>query len=532
MRSPQQDGSDGGKAVPHADRVAETIGDALRLAARQRPGAVALIDGDDPTRRWTFAELEAEALRTARALQGRFRPGEHIAVWAPNRPEWTFLQFGAALAGLVLVTVNPALRAAEVHDVLERSDSVAVFVEPTYRGTDLVGVVESVRTDLPALREVWSFAHWDDLLGHGDGAGDLPVVEPDSTCQIQYTSGTTGAPKGAMITHRGMTVNARLYAAMVGARDSDVWVNAMPLFHTAGCGLATLGALQSGGAQLLIPGFDAGLVLDLIESERGTLLLQVPTMLIRLLDAQADRPRDVASWRISSLGGAPVAPELVRRAQEELGLAVAIGFGQTESSPYITHTVLDDPHPEWQRTVGRPMSGIEVRITVPGGKDEVPTGEVGEICTRSVCVMRGYYGDPHATAAAIDTDGWLHTGDLGCIDERGYLRMAGRLKDMIIRGGENIYPREIEDVLLEHPGVDEVAVVGVPDPEWGETVAAFVRSQCGVSDHELDAFCRARLATFKVPRVWRVVSEFPQTASGKIQKFQLARQLGAEPAAT
>ncbi|GAA3223554.1 AMP-binding protein [Pseudonocardia petroleophila] len=502
---------------------AGTVGEALVLAAARHPDAVALVDGADPARRWTFGELEAESRRAARGLLARFAPGEHVAVWAPNRPEWIVLQFGAALAGLVLVTVNPALRAAEVHDVLERSDAVGVVVEGSYRGTDLVATVESGRARLPALREVWSFARWDELLA-GDG-GDLPVVDPGSTCQIQYTSGTTGAPKGAMITHRGMARNGALYATTIGAGRDDVWVNAMPLFHTAGCGLATLGAVQTGGAQVLVPGFDADLVLDLLQGQRGTLVLQVPTMLVRLAEAQAARPRDLSTWRLTTLGGAPVAPELVRRAQDELGVAVAIGFGQTESSPYITHTLPDDPHPAWERTVGPPMDGIEVRVTVPGTAEEAAPGEVGEICTRSACVMRGYYRDPDATAAAIDAGGWLHTGDLGRFDEHGYLQVAGRLKDMIIRGGENVYPREVEDVLLEHPAVDEVAVVGAPDPEWGETVAAFVRSERGVTGAELEAFCRARLASFKVPRVWRVVDGFPQTASGKIQKFQLAARL-------
>ncbi|WP_300010549.1 AMP-binding protein [Pseudonocardia sp.] len=502
-----------------------TIGEALRAAARHRPDAPALVegrsDGREP-RRWTYAELADESTRVARALLATFSPGDRVAVWATNRPEWILLQMGAALAGIVLVTVNPAYRDSEVAYVLRQSRAHGVFVEPAVRSRDLLAVAHRVAADLPTLHTVVSLDDWAGFLGAAGSTG-LPSVDPGEPAQIQYTSGTTGFPKGALLSHGGLALNGRVYAETIGAGPGDVWVNPMPLFHTAGCGLVTLGVLQTGGCHVLPPGFDADLMLDLFERHRGTVLLSVPTMLIRMLDAQLARPRDIGAWRLATLGGAPVPTELVRRAERELGVAVGIGFGQTEASPYITHTVPDDPHPAWSETVGRPLPGAEVKIVDPGTGETVPTGATGEICTRGRCVMLEYFDDDAATAGAIDGDGWLHTGDVGSLDDHGYLRVSGRIKDLIIRGGENVYPREVEDVLYGHAAVAHVAVVGLPDAHWGEIVAAFVQPREGrtVDVAELEALCRSTLASYKVPRVWEVVDGFPQTASGKIQKFVL-----------
>lgn len=505
-----------------------TVAEAVMKAARTWPEATALVDGGDTTQRWTFASLYAEARRAARAVASCFAPGEHVAVWSSNRPEWIVLEFAAALAGVTLVTVNPAFGPGEVAFVLSRSEAAGVFIEPAYRGKDLRSILAEVSGELPALRMVVGFEEWDDFAGRQADAGSRPLPGPLDIAQIQYTSGTTGFPKGAQLTQRGLAANGYLYASAIDARPGDVWVNPMPLFHTAGCGLATLGALQTGGTQVLVRSFDPDVVLDLLEGERGTVSLMAPTMLIRVLDAQAARPRDVSAWRLVTLGGTPVPPDLLRRAEREAGVQTAIGFGQTEASPYITHTRPRDPNPAWAETVGQPMPNIAVRIVDPATNRTVPAGVAGEICARSICVMPGYYNDPDATSAVIDADGWLHTGDLGTMDEQGYVRVSGRLKDMIIRGGENIYPREIEHVLFEHPAVADVSVVGVPDPEWGETVAAFVRCSRPVTPEELREFCQARIASFKVPRIWRFVAEFPQTASGKIQKYALREQLAAE----
>jgi fatty-acyl-CoA synthase len=502
-----------------------SIGDALRTAAARWPNCVALVNGDREAgarRRWTFAELLADAEVVARALLQRFAPGEHVAMWSANRPEWVLVEFGAALAGLTLVTVNPAYLAEELAFVMEQSRARGIIVQDRYRNRDLVAVSEQVRMTLGGLREVIPLSSWPEFTNRGDTARQLPQVKPDDIAQIQYTSGTTGAPKGARLTHRNLANNGRIYARTIGAGEADVWINPMPMFHTAGCGLCTLGALQTGGRHVLPPGYDSGHMLRLVEEERGTIVLCVPTMLIRMLDEPAMSHRDLSSWRLVTLGGAPVPPELVRTAQER-GLAVTIGHGQTEASPYLTHTLPNDPNPDWVSTVGRPLPQTELKIVNPYTGAIVPRGATGEICARGYSIMKDYFDNPAATSSAIDSEGWLHTGDLGSLDMHGYCRVQGRLKDMIIRGGENIYPREVEDVLYAHPAILEASVVGIPDRVWGEAPVAFVQLKPGHQSaaQELTDFCRAKLASYKVPRTWRIVEQFPQTASGKIQKFML-----------
>jgi fatty-acyl-CoA synthase len=512
--------------APHDDApwAERTIGGALDEALRRWGDATALVaPGDDGLRQtWTFAELRHDAECVGRALLQRFTPGEHVAIWAANRPEWVLVEFGAALAGLTLVTVNPAYRVAELTHVLHQSRARGVLVQPQHRGVDLLATLQSARRDLPELREVVDLSRWDEFLA--SAADDaLPTVAPEDIAQIQYTSGTTGFPKGAMLPHRGLVAVSRMFAEVNEASPEEVWVNPMPMFHTAGCGLATLGALQTGGTHVLPGAFDPAQMLELIQTEHANLMLSVPTMLIRMLDEQALRPRDVSSWRLSMLGGAPIAPELIRRAREQLGVVVTIGFGQTEASPYLTHTRPADPNPRWMETVGPPLPGTEICIVDPASGNTLPSGVVGEICARGPGLMIGYFDDPDGTARALDADGWLHTGDLGSLDDDGYVRVQGRLKDMIIRGGENIYPREIEDVLLGHPDVADVSVVGIPDAEMGETVAAFFRPVAGRTPDpdSLAKFCRERLAPYKTPRIWQCIDEFPQTASGKIQKYVL-----------
>lgn len=469
------------------------------------------------------------AQERAWALLEKFRPGDFVAIWAPNCPEWVLLELGAALAGVTLVTINPAYRASELAHVLRQSEAKGLILIPEYRGRDLLDLVDEVRGELPHLAVVMPLPKWRAAVA-ATQPRPLPQVSPDDIAQIQYTSGTTGFPKGAQLTHRGLVNNARLYANAIGTDENDVWINPMPLFHTAGCGLVTLGALQTGGTHVLPEAFDPEVMLELFECERGTVLLSVPTMLFRILEQPSAQVRNLKSWRLATLGGAPVPPELIRRAREVLGVKVAIGFGLTEASPYITHTLPDDPHPEWWLTVGRPLPQIEIKVVDPETGDVLPVGTTGEVRTRSACVMKGYYKDPNATRAAIDNEGWLSTGDLGSLDQHGYLRIQGRLKDMIIRGGENIYPREIEDILFTHPAVAMATVVGLPDPDWGEVVAAFVQMRPGHEPNasDLDAFCRDRLASYKVPRLWNFVSSFPQTASGKIQKFALRQQYLSE----
>jgi fatty-acyl-CoA synthase len=519
-------------AADRSEPVLErTVGDALRVAADAWGDRPALREGvtSPGARSWTFDALLAEAEQTAHALLRRFAPGEHVAICAANCPEWVLVEFGAALAGIVLVTANPASTRDELAYVLRQSKARGILAQSEFRGRRLLDAIERIRTDLPELREVIPLDEWPAFLAPSRPAGRLPAVTPDDIAQIQYTSGTTGFPKGAMLTHRGLMNNGRFYARTIGADAADVWVNPMPMFHTAGCVLVTLGALQTGGLHVVAMSAEPGQLLDLIESQRGTLVLCVPTMLIRMLDHPDAANRDLSSWRVCTTGGAPVPPDIVRRAQDELGLRILIGYGQTEASPYLTHTLPDDPNPDWATTVGRPLPQTELKIVAPDSDEILPLGSVGEIAAKGYGIMRGYFENEPATKAALTTDGWLRTGDLGSIDERGYLRIQGRLKDMIIRGGENVFPREIEDVLFSHPGIANAAVVGLPDKEWGEIVAAFVQPRAGVAStaDELEAFCRQHLSSFKIPRVWHFVQQLPQTSSGKVQKFLLRDRAAA-----
>jgi len=520
----------------NSDVVSEqTVGGLLRQAAGQAPDVTALVEGHpDPERRrrWTYAELLDESERAARALLGRFAPGERVAVWANNIPEWVLLQMGAALAGITLVTVNPALRAAELRHVLGQSRASGIFHLREYRGNPMADTLAGIRGELPALREAVLFEEWAAFAASGPAARALPAVRPGDPAQIQYTSGTTGMPKGAVLHHRGIVNSARLsYVPSLGMERGDVQVNPMPLFHVAGCVLATLSSIASQGTQVLLPYFDPGLQLELIAAERSAVFFGVPTMLIGLLNHPDFGRTDFSSVRVAGSGGAFVAPELVRRVESELGVPVCIIYAQTESCGGLTMTRHDDDPRDRAETVGRQLSHVETRIVdLLDSTTPVTAGQVGEICTRGYNVMTGYFDLPEATKAAIDADGWLHTGDLGSIDDRGYLRISGRLKEMIIRGGENIYPAEIEQVLSTHPGVLDAAVVGAPDEVWGEQVAAFIRPVPGSTpdEDELAAYTRARLAPHKAPRIWRFVDEFPLTGSGKIQKFKLRESLMIE----
>jgi fatty-acyl-CoA synthase len=402
-----------------------------------------------------------------------------------------------------------------------------VFVVDEWRGNPLAATVGELSRDLPALRELIRFADWERFRDSGDDRRALPSVAPGQPAQILYTSGTTGRPKGAVLNHRGLTNNARFAADAVGGVAGEAWVGAMPLFHIAGCGMFALGAASVGAALVQMPHFDPGLQLELIETHRSAVFGGVPTMLLALL-AHPDLPRrDLSSVRYAVSGGAPVPADLVRRVEATLGAPFVITFAQTEAHCSITLTRLDDAPEDRAETVGRPLPQTEVKIADPATGEPVAPGAIGEVCARGYLVMDGYLDDPAATAAAVDADGWLHTGDLGSMDERGYCRIEGRVKEMIIRGGENIYPREIELVLFTHPRVADVAVMGVPDPVWGEQVAAVVRpaGDPPPTAEELTDYCRARLAGFKTPRRWAFVDAFPLTGSGKVRKHVLRERL-------
>lgn len=518
-----------------------TTGDLLRQAAADSPGQVALIEvappdapsltGADRTdRTWTYRQLLEEAQQCAHWLLTQFVPGERITVWAPNVPEWTILQYGAALAGLVLVTANPALRAAELRYVLEQSRSAGLFHTAAFRGTDMTAVAREASTGLPDLRTTTCFTDWSATVrAHGE-TGSLPEVRPGDAAQIQYTSGTTGFPKGALLHHRGLVTNARFMIDRTQLPHAGVMVSAMPLFHTAGCAMGVLGSAHQRATYVLCQLFDPALVLTTAERHRADLLCGVPTMLIAMLGHPGFDGFDLSRLSLVLSGGSPVPPELVRRVEERFGARFTAVYGQTELSPVVTQTSPDDSPEDKATTAGRPLPQLELAIKAPADDRIVSTGQQGEICVRGYQTMLGYFGMPERTAETIDAEGWLHTGDLGVLDERGYLTVTGRLKDMIIRGGENIYASEIEKVLFTHPGVRDVTVLGLPDPTWGEVVAAvLVPSKPGRLPPiaELHGLCRAELAPHKTPTRWFLAAELPLTGSGKIQKFRLRDQVEA-----
>lgn len=509
-----------------------TVGGGLRAQARATPDAPALVGTDAAGalgRRWTYGELMADAERLARALLSRYRPGERIAVWAPNIPEWVIIEYAAALAGLVLVTVNPAYRPRELKFVLEQSRSAGLFLVREFRGNPMAATAAAVVAELPGVREVVDMADPAALYAGQDIPCDFPDVQPDDAVQIQYTSGTTGFPKGAVLHHRGIMNNPRLFMARFAIPHGDKTVCVMPMFHTSGCVGGTLGSLLTGSVLILPPAFDPAVVLDLFARERPGAFVGVPTMLVALLAEQEARPRDVSSIRLISSGGSMVPPELIRRIKTTFGCDFATVYGQTETSPLLTTTWRDDTLEDGSETIGQALPHTELSIRDPAANTVVPIGRIGEICARGYALMLGYNDNPEATAATIDAQGWLHTGDLGTMDARGYLKITGRVKEMIIRGGENLFPAEIENAMLEHPDIVEIAVVGIPDEKWGEVVACFLRLRPGaVLDRAvLVAHCRERLAAPKTPAHWVEVQDWPLTGSGKIQKFVLRDQFVA-----
>jgi fatty-acyl-CoA synthase len=504
-----------------------TLGQLLEQAARSAPHRIALIAGHpEPTlrRQWTYSELYAEAERTARALLTRFKPGERIAVWAQNLPEWVMLEFGTALAGVVLVTVNPGFRARELEYVLKQSRSAGVFVVDSFRGNPMLETVHEVASHCPELREIICFDDWPSFVAAGhDKKIALPAVKPTDPVMIQYTSGTTGFPKGALLHHRGLANNGADTAERMGIDPGDVFVTTMPLFHTGGCVCCVLGAVSKAATQVLLEAFEPGLVLELFATYRGNAMVGVPTMLVAMLEHPCFASTDLSSVKAICSGGSTVPAALVTLFEQKLGAPFTIVFGQTECSPVAAQTMTTDTIEDKAGTIGLPLPNMETRIVNPNTGETCAIGEIGEFCTRGYHIMLGYFEMPEATAAAIDADGWLHTGDLCAMDARGYCTVEGRLKDMIIRGGENIYPRELEELLFRHPKVGEVAVVGLPHEKWGEEVAAFIRAAPGatIDKEELSAYMRASLAPHKTPKHWFVVEAFPLTGSGKIQKFKL-----------
>jgi fatty-acyl-CoA synthase len=543
-----------------------TMGQVLRATSRRVPDRLA-VSFPGLGLRITWAEFDREVDRVARALLAAgFRRGDHFGVWATNVPEWVVLQFATARVGVVLVTVNPAYRPAELAFVLSQAEIAGLAVIDRFKTTDYHAILAEVVPELaaagpdgigsaafPRLRKVVSLrgdtppgaVSWEAFLAAADEVSPerLAAAEAEASCHdpvnVQFTSGTTGNPKGATLSHRNILVNA--YYAGVNQRftSRDALCIPVPLYHCFGCVLGSLCAVVHGVA-MVFPGegFQADATLRAIEAERCTAVYGVPTMFIAMLEHEAYPTSDLRSLRTGMMAGSPCPVELMKRVTGEMGASeMTIGYGQTEASPLITQTRTDDPLELRVGTIGRPLPGLEVRIVDPATGSPLPDMQSGELCTRGHCVMLGYYRMPEMTAKAVDPDGWLHTGDIALREPNGYLRITGRLKDLVIRGGENIYPREVEEVLYRHPAVRDAQVIGVPDVKFGEQVMAWVSLRDGrtATEEELREHCRANLAHFKVPHYWKFVGSFPMTVTGKIQKFRMREmsieELGLQDAA-
>lgn len=510
-----------------------TLPELLREAAGAAPNHLALVDAVyDPAgrRHWTYAEFLADVEKGARALLARFSPGDRVAIWAPNSADWVILQQSIAMAGMVVVAANPAYKTHELEYVLRHSGAVGLFYVRSYRGSDLEPVLRDACATVTELKTLIAFDEWEDFLNSGDPTKPLPEVRPTDAVQVQYTSGTTGFPKGAILHHKGIVNEAAFVGERAGMGADGVCINAMPMYHIGGGAVTELQTIAAKGTYVVMPAFDPALTLEVFETYRGTHSLMVPTMLLAVLEHPDCETRDMSSTQTIMSGAAPVSEALVKRVIRQWGCRFSILFGQTEMHGVTNQTKITDSPEDQSKTVGQPLPELEMKIIDVVTGEIVPVGTQGEICARGYQNMLGYDQMPDQTAATIDADGWLHMGDLGIMDERGFLKVTGRLKDMIIRGGVNLYPVEIEEVLAGHPSFADLVVLGVPSEKWGEEVAAVARLRAGAERpdaDELKAWCRERISAHKVPSRWYFTHEYPQTPSGKIQKFALLAKIKA-----
>jgi len=529
-----------------------TIGEALDTAARGYSNSLALVSRHQ-NQRLTFAELSAAVEQFARGLMHLgVQKGDRVGIWATNSSEWVIVQFATAKIGAVLVNVNPAYLAYELKFALEQSGCQTLIMVPDFKDADFVSIffetcpeAKAARAgtlsaaDLPFLKNLIlidkthpdSFFGWNQILAMGDrlALAQLRQREAglsfDEPINIQYTSGTTGHPKGAVLSHHNIVNNALLVAECMRIAPGDRICVPVPFYHCFGMVMGNMAAvLKASTIVIPAPYFDALRTIEAVAEEKCTALYGVPTMFRAELEHPEFDRFDLGSLRTGIMAGSPCPIQLMKRVVAEMHCPeITIAYGQTESSPVITQTTTDDPVELRVTTVGRALPHTEVKIIDPATGKIVPRGTQGELCTRGYCVMKGYYNNEQATRAAVDSDGWLHTGDIAVMREDGYCRIAGRVRDMIIRGGETIHPREIEEFLYTCPGISEVQIVGVPSAKYGEEVAAWVKLQPGaaLSAEEIRTFCRGKIASFKIPRYVKMVNEFPMTVTGKIQKFRM-----------
>lgn len=529
-----------------------TIGQALSQTATRFPEREAIVFAQENLR-LNYRDYDAKVTQVAKGLLAMgIKPGEHIGVWATNIPQWVLLQYGAARAGIVLVTINPAYRPFELSYTSSQSDIVALFLTDQFKSSDYYAIFAEacpeiasayqgmIRTEaFPKLRLAVAlkpnapsgYLPWDEMLSASRNIEDSLLdtiaasLNANDVINIQYTSGTTGFPKAAMLTHRNILMNAWYVTGCQNISENDRMCVPVPFYHCFGCVMGSLGAV-SRGATLVIPAeyFQPATTLEALEKERCTTIYGVPTMFVAMLDEMQKTPRTLPALRSGIMAGSPCPIEVMKKVIEVMNCReITIAYGQTETSPVVTQSHTDDSVTLRVETVGREIDGVEIEIRHPETGAKMPDGAQGELCARGHTTMRGYYKNPEATRAAIDKDGWVHTGDLAIRRTDGYFKITGRLKDMVIRGGENIYPREIEEFLFTHPAVAQAAVFGVPDAKYGEELCAWVQTHTGtsVSEEDLRSFCKKSLAHYKVPRYIQFVDCFPTTVSGKIQKFKM-----------
>ncbi|MDF2681962.1 MAG: AMP-binding protein [Brevibacillus sp.] len=528
-----------------------TIGDLLDETAGRYPGKEALVYQERGLR-YSFAQFQEICNQAARGFMSLgIQKGENIAIWATNVPEWVISQYATAKMGGVLVTVNTSYRTHELEYLLRQSESTTLLLIDSYRDADYLGMIREICPELatcepgnlqsarlPHLKNVIHIGEerqpgmflWRDLLERSTRVAEderkarQQTLLPDEVINMQYTSGTTGFPKGVMLSHSNIVNNAIKVAECQRLGVEDRVCIPVPFFHCFGCVMGTLACVATGATMVPVTAFDPGLVLSIVEQERCTALYGVPTMFIAELNHPSFAERDLSSLRTGIMAGSLCPIEVMKNVVYKMGIRdITIAYGQTESSPVITQTVPDDSIERKVETVGRVHEEVEAKVIDPITGETLPPGVQGELCTRGYLVMKGYYNMPEQTAKTIDSDGWLHTGDLATVDEEGYYRITGRLKDMIIRGGENIYPREVEEFLYTHPHIVDVQIVGVPDPVYGEQVLACIRVKPGeaLTEQDVLSYCEGKIARFKIPKYIQFMDEYPMTASGKIQKFKL-----------
>jgi fatty-acyl-CoA synthase len=526
--------------------LGETIGANLRRTVERAGDRDALVVRSQNYRA-TYRQLWDETGRVARGLIARgVQKGDRVGMWSPNRYEWVVVQYATARIGAILVNINPAYKTAELGYALKQSGVSVLVLARAFRTADYVAMVAEVRGDCSELRETLVLEDdWQRLRAAADAVPEAALAEReaslgfDDAINIQYTSGTTGFPKGATLSHHNVLNNGYFVGETLGLSEKDRVCIPVPFYHCFGMVLGNL-ACTTHGATMVVPGeaFEPEAVLSTVAAEKCTALYGVPTMFIAELDHPKFASFDLASLRTGIMAGSPCPIEVMRNVVSRMNMReVTICYGMTETSPVSTQSALDEPLDRRVGTVGRVHPHVEVRVIDPATGAVVPRGTSGELCTRGYSVMLGYWRNPEATAAAIDEAGWMHTGDLATMDAEGYVKIVGRIKDMIIRGGENIYPREIEEFLHTHPGVSEAQVIGVPSEKYGEEVMAWVRPKPGaeLTHDALTKHCTGKIATYKVPRFWKLVSEFPMTVTGKVQKFKMREmaiaELGLEKAA-